>query len=259
NATLVRDLFNQTDDLLAFGSGTALAQNPSLLQAARYLSGPPVSADDLDTLADTRIASRRRLDADLSRRAGRIIEAALDRERLPWLFETPPRRPTAAERETAIRWTAGLQAAQQVQTARRSEAATRQETAVEKVLLGLDFRKVAPRHIDAAGGLARGEFSRESRVAGSKCDVPIGLRDGRFLFLECKVSNSGTNSVKRLNREVGGKAPAWREEFGARAITAAVLAGVFKLKNLQDAQAAGVVIFWEHDLISLADFLRAAA
>ena len=88
--------------------------------------------------------------------------------------------------------------------------------------------------------------------------MPVGLRDGRFLLTECKVSNSGTNSVKRLNREVGGKAGGWREAFGGRGITAAVLAGVFKLKNLKDAQKDGVAIFWESDLEPLSDFLRAA-
>lgn len=53
--------------------------------------------------------------------------------------------------------------------------------------------------------------------------------------LECKVSNSATNSVKRLNRETGGKARDWNGRFGERAITGAVLAGVFKLRNLKTA------------------------
>jgi hypothetical protein len=258
NAALVDALFAATNDLLNFGSGAALAATPALLSTARYLSAPPVSADDLDTLADAHIATRRRLDADLGRKAASIIEAAMDQERFPWLFEVPPRVPTSVERDTALRWTAGLQTVQQIQTGRRGGASRRQEAAVEEVLVALGFAKVARRPIDATGGLTPGEFCREADAAGAKCDIPIGLRDGRFLFVECKASNSAINSVKRLNRETVGKAGHWRNVFGARAITAAVLSGVFKLSNLQDAQRNGVAIFWEWDLAPLADFITAA-
>lgn len=204
------------------------------------------------------IATRKRLDLDLARKAARVIEAAIDPERFPWLFESRRRTPTATERRTAIRWTAGLQAVQEIQTGRRGESAARQERAVERTLIDLGFTRVAPRPIDVTSGLAPGEFGREAQVVGIKCDIPIGLRDGRFLFVECKVSNSATNSVKRLNRETGGKAREWGRRFGDRAITAAVLAGVFKLKNLKDAQDGGVVIFWERDLATLAEFVQAA-
>jgi len=95
-------------------------------------------------------------------------------------------------------------------------------------------------------------------VLDSTCDVTVGLRDGRLLLIECKVSNSATNSVKRLDREVGDKVKSWRHGYGERAITAVVLAGVFKAANLQAAQAGGVVLFWEHALGGLADFLSQA-
>jgi hypothetical protein len=87
---------------------------------------------------------------------------------------------------------------------------------------------------------------------------PGGLARWQIPIPECKVSNSATNSVKRLNRECGGKADAWRRSFGERAIPGAVLAGVFKRKNLEDAQTVSrLTIFWEHDLELLATFLRA--
>lgn len=258
NVRLVTALFEQTNDLLDFGTGEALARNPGMLRAARYLGGPPVSADDLDTLADARIASRRRLDADLARRAARVVVSAMDPERFPWTFTSPQRKPTAPERRLAVRWTAGLQAAQEVQTGRRGESSVRQQQAVENLLERTGFIRVPARPIQVTGGLAPGEFCRETSVVGTKCDVPVGLRDGRFLLLECKVSNSATNSVKRLNREVGGKARDWRDRFGERAVTGAVLAGVFKVKNLIDAQDVGVSIFWERDLTPLGDFLGQA-
>ncbi len=85
------------------------------------------------------------------------------------------------------------------------------------------------------------------------------LRDSRLLLIECKVSNSSLNSIKRLLRETCGKATQWRSGFGERAITAAVLSGVFKLRHLQQAQNDyGVAIFWERDLGPLASFVNTA-
>ena len=113
------------------------------------------------------------------------------------------------------------------------------------------------RRISSLDDLSRGEFCREALLARSKCDVPVRLRDGRLLALECKVSHSEINSVKRLNREVGGKADQWRAAFGQQVIPAAVLSGVFKLGNLEEAQERqGIALFWEHDLKTLFDFVR---
>lgn len=102
-----------------------------------------------------------------------------------------------------------------------------------------------------------GSFDESS--AGSKCDVPVRLHDGRLLALECKVSNSALNSVKRLIRETGGKARAWKNAFGLQVITGAALAGVYKLGNLMDAQENyGIAMFWEQDLRPLQEFVAQA-
>ena len=62
-----------------------------------------------------------------------------------------------------------------------------------------------------------------------------------------------------MNRETGRKAETWRSHFGAQAITAVVIDGVFDLGCLLSAQdKQGVTIFWEHDLAPLADFIAAA-
>jgi len=259
NRVSVERLFDATSDLLTLDDGSALAADPSLTRPARFLGGPPVSEANLDTLAEAKVATRKRLDGGLGRQAARVIVSALDRPRLPWLFASSPRPPTPVEREVAISWTAGLMTNQEVQTALRGESSTRQEVAVERLLTQLGFTKVVVRSIEVTGGLNPGQFCRETHVAGVKCDIPVGLKDGRYLFIECKVSNSGTNSVKRLNRECGGKAAHWQSQFGQRSVTAAVLAGVFKLKNLRDAQTVnGLTLLWEHDLSPLTSFLQAA-
>ncbi len=105
--------------------------------------------------------------------------------------------------------------------------------------------------------LRRGEFTRETRVAGAKCDVPVRLRNGRLLPIECKVSGSATNGVKRLNRETGGKHDEWRGVFGTDLQAGAVLGGVFGSASVRDAQNDGILIFFDHDLAALDRFIEA--
>lgn len=107
------------------------------------------------------------------------------------------------------------------------------------------------------GDLPSGLFCPESSVFGQKSDVPVGLRNGRFLLIECKVSGSEVNSYKRLNHETVSKRDTWEKGFAAQAYTAAVLGGVFRPANVLEAQKRGVYIFWEHDLDPLAEFLDA--
>jgi hypothetical protein len=66
--------------------------------------------------------------------------------------------------------------------------------------------------------------------------------------------------AQRLDRfgHTGQQAALWRAGFGAQAIPMGVIAGVFKLKNLEDAQTKGIAIVWERDLAPLAEFVRAA-
>ena len=76
------------------------------------------------------------------------------------------------------------------------------------------------------------------------------------MAIECKVSNSATNSVKRLNNDAAVKAKYWIKQFGtAQVVPAAVLAGVFKVLNLEQAQTRGLTLFWSHDLEKIGAFI----
>lgn len=109
----------------------------------------------------------------------------------------------------------------------------------------------------AHADLPPGQFCPESSVFGKKSDVPVGLRNGRYLLIECQVSGSEVNSFKRLNHETVNKRGAWNEGFGGQAYTAAVLSGVIGPQNVLQAQEAGAYIYWEHHLQPLAEFLVA--
>jgi len=130
---------------------------------------------------------------------------------------------------------------------------------VRAALTRAGYRGTIGGDITFVDDLERGTYRlTETRVAGVKCDVPARLHDGRLVLIECKVSNSGTNSVKRLNRETGGKVAVWRQAFGTAAVTTSVVAGVYRLVNLRDAQQSGVTILWQHDLAPLEELARQA-
>ena len=56
------------------------------------------------------------------------------------------------------------------------------------------------------------------------------------------------------------KATTWRSDFGTvQVVTAAVLGGVYALRNLTDAQERGLVLFWVHDLAAMIEWMRSTA
>lgn len=100
------------------------------------------------------------------------------------------------------------------------------------------------------------QFCAECQLGERKADVVVRLHDTRLMAIECKVSNSATNSVKRLNNDAAVKAEYWIKQFGtAQVVPAAALAGVFKVLNLEQAQARGLSLFWSHDLDKLGAFI----
>ena len=141
-------------------------------------------------------------------------------------------------------------------TVLRNRWAARQERAVADILSANGYTAAPRRRIDSLADLPAGFFCPESMVFGQKCDVPVGLRNGRYLLIECKVSGSAVNSYKRLNHETVNKRDEWERGFAAQAYTGAVLGGVFRPSNVLAAQERGVFIFWEHDLTPLAEFLK---
>jgi len=252
------DLLEQTVDLSQLAAqALSILTDPRLADALRYLAGPPISLDDLKVVADVPSLSPTTLRADPAL-AQRLIETVLlgvDRRRFPWIAES--REPTEPERAAAILASAALFASQRVETDRRSEGKAEQENRVEELLLSERFQKVQTRVVNTlAEAPAPGEFCRESMLVTRKADVLVGLWDRRVLPIECKVSNSFTNSIKRLNNDAAIKAEVWREDLGVvNVVPAAVLSGVYKLKHLVEVQRRGLALFWAHDLEKLADWI----
>lgn len=254
----VENLMEETVDLSRLrDQAVQILSDSDLQEVVRYLAGPPISVDDIETVADARL-SRHVLSADNEMARGIIatVFLALDRRRFPWVGED--REPTETERDVAIVSTAALIASRRVVTARANESKGEQEQKVKDALKDAGFVEVAGRTIGTLHSApATGQFCGESLFGKRKADVVIRLWDHRVLALECKVSNSSTNLVKRLNNDAAVKAVDWIGEFGtAQTIPAAILAGVFKRHNLEQAQERGLTIWWSHDLDQMLSWIE---
>ena len=254
----VEEVLEQTVDL-----SELRAQAPGLLaderkfEVLRYFSGPPVSKDDLKVLiqAKSLAASRFKSDPELVDRLVGFIQDWHDRRRFPWVKDSW--EPEEDDRKAAILATSALLAMRRLETMRRNQGKKLQEELVA-TQLRRSFDQVDPRTVLTLSNAPKsGEFCRESLFGSRKADFIVGLPDGRTMALECKVSNSATNSIKRLNNDAAVKAVTWRDEFGTiQVVTAAVLGGVYALRNLVDAQTKGLTVFWAHDLTAMLRWMR---
>jgi XamI restriction endonuclease len=243
----IEDLLELSTDLTTLQqTGRAAVADYGCLEALRYIAAPPVSTDDLETLSGV---AERNFDAD-----GQwpdviaTVLALVDTQRFPWL--TDNREPTEAERHAAIISTAAQIASRRILTARANEAKAAQEELVRTALSDSGFTEVPARVIDTLRTAPDpGEFCGESMLGSRKADFVIGLWDDRIMAVECKVSNSRINSVKRIKNDAAVKATRWILELGDRLIVpAAVIAGVYHPPNLVSAQRDGLTIWWSHDL-----------
>lgn len=256
---VMEDLLETTVDLSKLRDlAVEVLTDADMLEAVRYLAGPAISADDLKVLAETSLAAGRlRGDPPAARRIIETVLLGLDRRRFPWVTED--REPTESERAAAALASASLIASRRVMTSRAHDAKNQQEDAVEAVLLAApnSFEKVPSRAVsNIMEAPLPGQFCRESLFGDRKADLIVRLRDGRAMPIECKVSNSSTNSVKRLNNDAAVKARAWIDQFGSLGcVPTAVLGGVFKVHNLEAAQRDGLTIFWAHGLDKLTKFV----
>lgn len=254
---VVEDLLETTLDLKELeNTAVRILTDTKLQEAFRYLSGPPISEDDLKTLAEAVLTPEQlRKKPDMVHRIVDVVRAQLDRRRFPWVGEN--REPTEYERNASVLASATVLATRWVQTSRRHTLKQIQENRVEAAFITAGLVKVNTREIATLSRApAKGEFCRESSLGGRKADFILHLWDDRVLAMECKVSNSAINSVKRLNNDAAAKAEAWRKDFGTKQIvTAAILSGVYKRHNLIDAQVRGLTIFWAHNLDNLIEWI----
>lgn len=219
--------------------------------ALRYLTAPPISEDDLVTLAETTIAPTPvSANDDAARRIRLVLRHFLDHDRLPWIAKGTA--PTADDIELATVATSLLIATRRVETARRGEGSKLQEKSVKTFLLEHGFKELKRKSIDnIRDAPGPGEFMPECIFGGTRADFLIGTMNRRSMAIECKSSNSAVNSYKRLVHEAGNKASTWSRRFAEEVASVAVIAGVYKRDNIEAAMAKGLKIVWAHRLEDL--------
>jgi len=258
---VIEDVMEDTVDLTQLREkAVQILTEPERLEVFRYLAGPPISLDDLKTLVDSRSLAPKTIrgDADLVDRLVATIRDGLDRRRFPWLHDQ--REAREDEVKAAVVASAALMATQRVATSRRTEGKEEQERQVRHALEAAGFAEMeVPGKIvrNIAAAPPPGRFCREVKLGERKADLVVGLWDRRIMPIECKVSNSSTNSVKRLNNDAAVKAGIWRRDFGElNVVPVAVLSGVYKLRNLEQAQNRHLTLYWAHRLRDLTDWIE---
>lgn len=251
------DLLATTVDLTRLSDkALEIVSSKRLLTALRYLPGPPISVDDLKILAESSLAQKKlRTNPDLALKIADTILLGLDRRRFSWLTPGQAREATDEERSSAVLASAALLATRRVETIRRNLGKHNQEERVKQTLREAGLEEVKRRKIDHLSKASQpGQFCGESQLGSKKSDVVVGLYDLRTMAIECKVSNSAVNSIKRLN-DTEAKSEHWRQRFGMQVVPVAVLSGVYDLIRLQQAQESRLFIFWAHDLEKLVDWI----
>ena len=236
----------------------ALVYGEKLGEQLRYLAGPPISDDDLKVIADVTSLAPNVLAKSPAKvkKVFAVLEKVIDPYRFPWVIQKTA--PTPAQRESALLASAVLLAAQRIATERRSDGKAEQEQKVKDYLRTLGFVEVPTQTITTiVKGPGPNQFCAECKLSDRKADVVVRLHDTRLMPIECKVSNSATNSVKRLNNDAAVKAEFWTSKFGSdQVVPTAMLAGVFKVLNLTQAQDRKLALFWSHDLDKLGSFIE---
>ncbi len=192
---------------------------------------------------------------DALRKVFQVIERVIDPFRFPWVHAGI--NPTPQQKKAALLASSVLLAAQRVATGRRMDGKESQETKVKDFLRASGFTEVPASRISTiVNGPQSMQFCAECQLGERKADVVVRLHDMRLMAIECKVSNSALNSVKRINNDAAVKAEYWIKAFGTtQVVPVAMLAGVFKVLNLEQAQSHGLALFWAHDLDRLGDFI----
>ena len=166
---IIENLLESTVDLAELDKQSLeIIKDRQLFHALRYLPGPPISADDLKTVADA-VLTPAKLKADLpmAKRIFEVVRNGLDRRRFPWVTEG--REPTEAERSAAVLASAAIMAIRKLETNRCSIEKKRQEEEVIEALKAAGLVKVKTRESERliAGtrgrGVLRGKPSRQAQ------------------------------------------------------------------------------------------------
>lgn len=229
----------------------------------RSLTAPPISQDQFLLICPAWSKTSEKKGTRVRPAAAAAIALAFHARRArpltAWL--DAGRAPVTQELRRLFWAVAPLIASQQLQTIQRNRAASAQEGAVVAMLDRKGWTKLAAKRLDTLGALPFMHYSHKTKFATKsltpqEVDLALGLQGTVVLAMECKVSNDGTNSIKRVN-DVIKKATAWKAHWGGFVKTAALLQGVIEPKDVYRLLDDDIEVFWSHDLGAFETWLDA--
>ncbi len=168
----------------------------------RYLSGPPVSEDDLKVLMQARSLAPKtlRTDPELLARVVAFMRDWHDRRRFPWV--TDEWEPQEHDRNAAILATTALLAMRRVETLRRHEGKKIQERRVEQQLISNDSpfdRYLAGERWALTSQQRRGmALFRSGQTNCSRCHVPPTFTEPAFRRVAVPDLDGGFSDPGRM-------------------------------------------------------------
>jgi len=241
----------------------ALEENAGHMRVFRHLMAPPTSQDQFKLLCSDWSKASENNSRPLTRKKALKISNVFLQWRDPaigyWLKDA--RQPTRSEVRSTLLRVAPLIANQDLATWKRNQLASLQEQAVVDLLLAKGWTKLPSKLIDTRAAVLPKNFMHKTRFATKttspqEVDIACGLKGSYVTAMECKVTNDETNSVKRIN-DIIKKATAWQAHWGSFVVTAALLQGVVKPKDVQRLADNGIAVFWSHDLEAFSEWLDA--
>lgn len=189
-----------------------------------------------------------------------MVNEYLDSQRFLWLQENLESNELKLAEKYAKQWTCSLIANQNSATAFRNWRKELQEmTAVESIVKAGYVSVQTRRIVSSIDDLLVGQYSRECRVKGrnvQKADLVVRLKkSGKLLLIEAKAIGVRIDAFKRI-KECREKFDDWKSQFGNDIECAVVLSGFVPQKEYESLLNEGGLVFWEHDIDGLSQYLR---
>lgn len=228
------------------------------MKFGQFFSINSIDKDEKNKLSSTNTKYR-----ELEKIAQSIAQFAsekLDRTRFIWVDQVISDSERALATEYARKWTCSLVSDQNAQTHYRNWRRDKQENAIASAIVNLGYTKSSFTGIvSKKTDINLGEYTQEIRVEGrtrQKADLVVrSKKSKKIVCIEAKAVGVEIDSTKRI-KECCDKANDWRSSNSLeQPVVVAVIAGFFNLTGIQNLQASGIKVIWEHRLSDLAEVL----
>lgn len=262
---------NLTDNFTRITS-QAILEDSRIVKILRYAIAPSISQmkfgqffglTSIDKYENDRLRPRNAKHGNLGAIADDIasfINDNLDRTRFIW----PKEDISASERTLAIdyakKWTCSIAADQNAQTRYRNWRKDQQEHAIASAIVELGYTKSGfTGTVTKRTDINLGEYTQEVKVQGrtrQKADLVVrSKRNKKLVLIEAKAVGVEIDSTKRI-KECCDKSNDWRSStYLDDPMIIAVIAGFFNITGIQNLQASGIQVVWEHRLTDLREVL----